>query len=162
MEPFSVIAFDVEDLRSHLTEYQMSKIIVTNDGCWYWDGAKNSRGYSSICYKRRVWTGHRLTYTLLVGQIPDGLIIDHQCHTAECGLGDFCKHRACINPAHVKPATHKENYARGNRLHTQRTQTHCLNNHEFTTENTYIKPDGTRRCRTCSNLQRRKERGGTV
>lgn len=162
MEPFSVIAFDVEDLRPYLTEYQMSKIILTDDGCWYWDGAKNNRGYSTMAYQGKVWTGHKLTYMLLIEEIPKPLRGDHQCHTEQCTLGDFCKHRACINPAHIKPATDQENYSRSSRLHAQKTQTHCINNHEFTPENTYIKPDGRRRCRTCSKLARRRERGTSV
>ena len=32
-------------------------------------------------------------------------------------------------------------------------KTHCRHNHEFTPENTILKSDGTRRCRTCKKRQ---------
>lgn len=35
-------------------------------------------------------------------------------------------------------------------------KTHCKNNHEFTTENTYIRPDGHSRCRQYAKKYNRK------
>lgn len=38
----------------------------------------------------------------------------------------------------------------------QAQQTHCKRGHEFTPENTYVKPDGRRTCRTCMRIRDRK------
>lgn len=37
-------------------------------------------------------------------------------------------------------------------------QTHCVNGHAFTNENTYIKPNGTRMCRECAKARDIKRR----
>jgi hypothetical protein len=159
--PFRILA-----LKPFLTSYALSKIVVLDNGCWLWTGAKNNRGYANIYYKGKVWSGHKLTCYLLGKEIPDGKRGDHQCHDPTvCNLGDKCPHRACINPDHIEPATDKENYARSNRLFNQKTQTHCKRSHEYTPENTYIRPDGRRGCRKCKNdLMRRirEKRNGTV
>lgn len=47
--------------------------------------------------------------------------------------------------------------------HWSAAKTHCKNNHEFTAENTYIRKDGGRKCRTClyqSNARRRLRASG--
>ena len=41
---------------------------------------------------------HRFAYELAVGQIADGLVIDHICHN-----------QLCVNPAHMRQASLKEN-----------------------------------------------------
>lgn len=53
-------------------------------------------------YQGKAWMVHRLLYTLLVGPIPDELVLDHKC-----------KDRACCNPSHVEPVTQKVNVERG-------------------------------------------------
>lgn len=56
--------------------------------------------------------------------------------------------QACVNPAHLEPATGAENMRRyGERL------TRCRQGHEFTEENTYFRKDGNggpRGCRACN------------
>ncbi|HVN82263.1 MAG TPA: hypothetical protein VMW38_24980, partial [Terriglobia bacterium] len=40
---------------------------------------------------------------------------DHLCHKPkECDGGKRCRHRLCVNPEHLKPATAAENNRRGN------------------------------------------------
>jgi hypothetical protein len=71
--------------------------------CWIWQlslhartgyGAKKTNGVSTLA--------HRAVYEHHVGPIPDGLELDH-----------LCRVRACVNPAHLEPVTHKENVRRG-------------------------------------------------
>jgi hypothetical protein len=70
------------------------------DGCWLWTGAVSDTGYGSIHADddRRVLAAHRVAYELAYGPIPDGMMIDHRCHV-----------RACVNPAHLRAATAKQN-----------------------------------------------------
>lgn len=92
---------------------------VVGDGCWSWTGA-TSNGYGVIQVGRTRGTAlvHRIVYAILVGPIPEGLTIDHQCHNravalGECQGGVTCVHRRCVNPGHLEPATIGDNFRRG-------------------------------------------------
>lgn len=39
-------------------------------------------------------------------------------------------------------------------------KTHCKHGHKFTKENTYVRPDGRRTCRTCKREQGRSQEAG--
>ncbi len=45
---------------------------------------------------------HRVAYQLMIGQIGQGLVLDH-----------LCKNRRCCNPEHLEPVTIRENTLRG-------------------------------------------------
>lgn len=82
-----------------LGERFWSKVDKTPD-CWNWTAAK-SDGYGIFGLGPRnagVGKAHRLAYESLVGPIPSGMDLDHQC-----------RNRGCVNPAHLKPATRSEN-----------------------------------------------------
>jgi hypothetical protein len=68
-------------------------------GCWNWTGGGRD-GYGTFTerHKGKTHLAHRLSYELLVGQIPDGYLIDHRC-----------RNTLCVNPAHLRPVTHKQN-----------------------------------------------------
>lgn len=82
--------------------------------CWYWTARIDRDGYSRIKIDGRPVPAYRVAYELLVGPIPDGLEIDHACHNVDptCSGGKTCRHRACVNPAHLEPVTGRENLAR--------------------------------------------------
>lgn len=83
--------------------------------CILWTGALSSDGYGSVA--GLVWMGyyraHRFSWFLANGPVPEGLELDHTCHTsdAECEPTD-CRHRRCINPDHLEVVTHAENTRR--------------------------------------------------
>lgn len=121
---------------------------VTYDGpefdgepCWPWVASRDRQGYGRFVRVRAPEMAYRIAYELLVGPIPDGLVIDH-----------LCRNPPCVNPAHLEPVTRQENFRRG--LHRGRSsgKTHCDNGHEFTAENTY-EWRGTRQCRECRRLR---------
>ena len=133
------------------------------DECWPWLASK-THGHGQFIVMGDNGRGHpvyahRMAYTLLVGPIPDGMFLDHLCHTndPECEQGGLCSHRACVNPAHLEPVTLDENTARGRWAPiVNAVRTHCQRGHEFTPENTYITPKrGVRQCRECMHMRDR-------
>lgn len=83
-----------------------------------------------------------------VGEIPQGLEIDHTC-----------RNRGCVNYGHMELVTHRVNTMRGFSPHALRAaQTHCIHGHEFDERNTYIKANGCRYCRECGRLHAARRR----
>ncbi len=66
-------------------------------GCWEWTGSK-CKGHGHLGVEGRTVYAHRFSYELLVGPIPEGLVIDHMCHN-----------KACVNPGHLRAVTTKQN-----------------------------------------------------
>lgn len=94
--------------------------LVTDDGCWLWQGGLNSSGYGP----------HRRYYERANEPIPKGLTIDH-----------LCKVRHCVNPEHMEVVSYQENL-------TRKFDAICSNGHQRTEMNTYFY-NGQRMCRTC-------------
>jgi hypothetical protein len=69
--------------------------------CWPWSGCLNGDGYGFLYWNSRNTAAHRLAFELMNGPIAEGMDIDH-----------LCRRRACCNPAHLTPVTHKENLQR--------------------------------------------------
>lgn len=110
---------------------------IEASGCWRWTGRPTTKGYGRANYKPlgyRDAGAHVVVRHLLVGPTPEGLELDH-----------LCRNRWCCNPDHLEPVTHAENMRRSGPAQ----KTHCLNGHEYTPENTYIRPNGRRDCRAC-------------
>lgn len=87
------------------------------DACWMWTGyirPDNGYGVCSVPGPRSEGA-HRVAWFLWNGPIPDGMVLDHTCHNADlsCPGGPGCLHRRCVNPAHLEPVTHIENWTRG-------------------------------------------------
>lgn len=128
-----------------------ARIEVSVSGCWEWSGKVNkATGYGV----RNDVLAHRLVYQQLVGPIPDGMELDHLCHSRDlsCRDGAECRHRRCVNPDHLEPVTHAENARRSSAGEVNRARllakTHCARNHEWTPENTK-QTARQRKCRQC-------------
>jgi len=124
-------------------------------GCWNFQGTKPN-GYGQITLGRRgegIALTHVVAYRAFVGDIPEGLELDH-----------LCRNPACFNPSHLEPVTHQVNIQRGDWPHKggmamaaiRRAQTHCLRGHEFTEDNTRVY-DGRRWCKSCDKIRYRNK-----
>lgn len=85
--------------------------------CWLYRGAKSGKGYSSFGSDNGTVSGHLFAYRTLIGPVPDGMELDHTCHSTDksCVGGNTCRHRLCVNPAHLEPVTHATNVSRARR-----------------------------------------------
>jgi hypothetical protein len=136
--------------------YRLISNIDYVDSCWRYTGTIAKNGYGQIGIRNDDGTyttkrAHRVSYEFFKDKIPEGLDLDHTCHTAECKEVLACLHRRCINPQHLEPVTRTENLRRG--YNPRRDMTHCKRGHEFTPENTYIVPTtGSRQCKSCQRI----------
>lgn len=136
--------------------------IEKTDDCWYWTGAL-TKGYAVIILSdgSRVYA-HRLAYEVQVGPIPEGMEIDHLCHTTECQAGELCPHRRCVRGDHLAPANHYDNMMRGTGFAPMNAaKTHCPHGHPYSGNNLLITKSKTgfaRRCRTCKDAARLRSR----
>lgn len=120
------------------------------DGCWLWTGAISARGYGQIGVGGKTRSTHRVAYECMVGAVPPGLQIDHTCHNTDptCAGGVTCRHRRCLNPAHLEAVTALVNLSRSPNQPVGAVK--CGAGHDYSAENTaYRKDSGTRICRAC-------------
>lgn len=104
-------------------------------GCWLWTGGCFPAGYGSVSMGNKTHLVHRVVYEALVGQIPEGLDLDH-----------LCRVRRCCRPDHLEPVTTQVNIARQERA----LAPECKRGHLFTEKTTYFVV-GTlqRQCKLC-------------
>jgi hypothetical protein len=123
--------------------------------CWPWTGAHLSNGYGSLgaVHGANQRGAHRVAFFVAHGHWPS--VARHTCDN-----------KWCVNAAHIVDGSHLDNsrdavergLLPGNGF---KHWTHCKHGHEFTPENTYIRPDtGQRVCIKCKNLgsSRRREK----
>lgn len=110
------------------------------DDCWLYAGSITTRDYGVVYYDKQRYRAHRFMYEAIVGEIPDGLVLDHLCRVTRC-----------INPEHLEPVTTAENNLRGvGAMAINARKTHCPAGHEYSESNTRIRNfDGARICREC-------------
>ncbi len=130
----------------------MNNIIVTDDGCWVYQGYCNPEsGYgqihSSLPETSRTLTVHVAVWMYFEGPIPAGLELDHLCRVP-----------ACCNPGHLELVTHAENLRRGEAPHIVLwRENRCANDHDLTVVG-FIAANGWRRCGICRDDYQREYR----
>jgi HNH endonuclease len=127
--------------RRPLEDRFWEKVEKNKTDCWEWTAAK-LKGYGWFNIGGKSVSAHRLSYEMLVGDIPEGLQLDH-----------LCRNRGCVNPDHLEPVTPRVNTLRGEALSAKRSRmTHCIRGHEFTEENTWVSKKNQRRCKKCKAI----------
>jgi len=121
------------------------------DGHWLWTGKIGHDGYGSVSWESKPVGAHRVFYQQLVGPIPEGFEVDHIQDDDLCGI------RHCVNPEHLRAVTHRQNMLLSSSFVALKAQqTHCIHGHEFTLDNTRVRTNGTRACRTCERARHRR------
>lgn len=75
--------------------------------CWIWTAGRYGFGHGQFSVKGRSTPAHRVSFEMANGPIPPGLVIDHICHNAPC-----------VNPAHLRAVTQKQNLENQVSAHT--------------------------------------------
>jgi hypothetical protein len=74
------------------------RIEKQSSGCWNWKGAMRA-GYGCVKVKGKIISAHRYFYSMFKGDIPDSMLILHNCDN-----------KLCVNPDHLRLGTYKENF----------------------------------------------------
>jgi hypothetical protein len=126
------------------------KITVNEDGCWMWTASLRN-GYGQVKYKGKNCSSHKLVWTLIIGQVTNGLVLDHY-RMNEGERNSPCS-KLCCNPGHLEVVTYKTNSSRGRTGANSALKTHCPSGHEYSVSNTYVRirknGDTSRECRIC-------------
>lgn len=84
-------------MREKIPERFKSKIKFTSS-CWLYQGGTDRKGYSSVRFDNKWHKLHRLLFSILVTDIPDGMQLDHICRKCNC-----------VNPKHLQIVSKSEN-----------------------------------------------------
>lgn len=90
------------DLESRLHD---RTVVDPESRCHRWQGCRSSDGYGQIKVDGAKLYVHRVAYALFVGDLIDGMHIDHV-------RARGCRHRDCWNPEHLEQVTPQENARR--------------------------------------------------
>lgn len=70
----------------------------SSNGCQIWMAAKDAAGYGRFFIGENMIFAHRVSFILVNGSIPDGMVIMH-----------LCNNPSCVNPDHLRCGTQLEN-----------------------------------------------------
>lgn len=125
----------------------------TDGRCWIWTAAHDHGGYGRLTH--RYWTvlAHVVSWEYVHGKKPAGTELDHF----------VCDRRNCVNPAHMRPVTPRENSLRAFSSvgSINAAKTHCPQGHPY--DDTYLERVNARgglgrRCKICRRAQRNHRR----
>lgn len=147
----------IRDVALALARINAHTIINPETGCKIWTRAR-VKNYGVIQFEGKLRRVHRVAWEIANGPVPEGLELDHTCHTnSDCDRGPECPHRACCNPDHLEPVTHAVNVLRGTSPSAKHAvKTHCDKDHPLSGDNLYVIPStGGRCCRICRDDNRK-------
>lgn len=86
--------FDNYDLARFFSRVDVQK----QPRCWIYKGSVTHEGYPSFSFRGKSIGGHRFSYMVFHGEIPQDLVIRHTCDNPKC-----------VNPYHLETGTHQDN-----------------------------------------------------
>jgi hypothetical protein len=72
--------------------------VEKTESCWNWTAGLDAYGYGVTWVDGKATKAHRYAWELCNGPIPEGKQLDHRCFN-----------RACVNPAHLRITSSKQN-----------------------------------------------------
>lgn len=87
---------------------RFNKLVSKPDknGCRFWKGATDQKGYGLFKYQNKVIRSHIFYYKVIMGkEIPEGMQLAHFCQE----LGSDKNNKGCV--CHIIAATQEENFA---------------------------------------------------
>jgi hypothetical protein len=143
----------------HPDEERFAEKIRIEGDCWIWTGSaspsRQGTKYAHFWAKGKHWRACRWAYEFMIGEIPEGLTLDH-----------LCRNTLCVNPYHCEPVTLRENILRGfGPTAVNARKLRCIHGHELAGANLYVTKTGKRQCKECqrrisnASLKRRAAAG---
>jgi hypothetical protein len=77
---------------------EKSSVFYNGERCWEWTAWTNKGGYGRMRIGLRKILAHRFAYQITNGEVPDGLLVCHQCDNP-----------SCCNPSHLFLGTNQDN-----------------------------------------------------
>ena len=129
-------------------------VAVPFSGCWIWMGATN-KGYGQLTYKGQHMMAHRASFIAHNPDAPRPKLVCHECDVREC-----------VNPHHLYSGDFVTNRAdmltRKRWTHPYAERTECFAGHNYEAVGFAIAKDGSRVCRECQRINKRKQRAKEI